>query len=443
MMRPPKNYREIEKKSSDAKPVLFFIALAILIVTGLELAKSGQINFKMPELKALRGSEHIALIDPETLKEIHQTYMEEGVDITEFYSGSNSKAAMSLPAYRREKAKDIIITAKKEEEKIRSRTRNLDDILSDIAPAAGEDEEKESSAFDVRKDQFRRSLEKEQQEEPVDIIESAKKEEVLLVPDIVPEAEIETKIEEPIPAPKSEPKPAITDNGLKKIVIIIDDMGVNTGNSLKVENLQGPLTLSYLPYASNLPERTKKAKANGHELMVHMPMEPINGDLNGGPAVLKIGLEPEKFSEILEWGLSQFEGYAGLNNHMGSRLTQDRQAMKQLMEEIKKRGIYFVDSVTIASSIGAEIAEETGTPHAERDIFLDHEISKDFIRDALKKLEAVARYKGHAIAIGHPHDETIEVLKEWLPTLKDKGFELVPASAVIHGQEQDKIIAEN
>lgn len=427
-MRPPREYREIEKKRSDVKPVLMFIALAVFLVMGLELVKSGQINLEIPEFRSLRGNENIVLIDPETLKEIHQTYMEEGINTDQYYVSRDPDGDLSLPAYRRQVAGETKVLASKPQVDTRSQTRSLEDILGDIAPAAGDEE---PSAFDIRKDQFRKSL-REEEEEKKTILEMVKEEAPV---------EVEVKLE---PEAKPEPpKKPMIDNGLKKIVIIIDDMGGSAKNSNAVENLQGPLTLSYLPYAKNLPERTKRARANGHELMVHMPMEPMNGKIDGGPAVLKTGQSPKKFEEILSWGLSQFDGYVGLNNHMGSRLTQDRESMEMIMEELKKKNIYFVDSVTIASSIGADVAQEKGVPHAQRDIFLDHEITKDFIKDALKKLEAVARYKGYAIAIGHPHSETIAVLKEWLPSLKERGFELVPASAVIYAQDQDKIIAEN
>ncbi len=232
--------------------------------------------------------------------------------------------------------------------------------------------------------------------------------------------------------------------GRGQVVIIIDDMGVSLRSKL-VEVMDGPLTLAYLPYAKDLPARTKRAKSNGHELMVHMPMEAMNRNLDGGPRVLRTDTSKQEFQETVEWGLSQFDGYVGVNNHMGSRLTRDKESMHRLMSKLKGRGLYFIDSKTIGSSVAAKTAREYGMSYAVRDVFLDHEINKEFVRNALKKLEAIAYKKGHAIAIGHPHKETIEVLKEWIPTLKDKGLTLVPASAVIKHpvQQQDDNIAVN
>lgn len=214
------------------------------------------------------------------------------------------------------------------------------------------------------------------------------------------------------------------------VVIIIDDMGLTAG-SREVEKLPGPLTLAYLPYAQGLPEQTARARKRGHELMVHMPMQPMNGRIDGGPTLLKVDQSEEKFMELLRYNLSQFDGYVGINNHMGSRLTQNRAAMDRVMKELSRRGLYFIDSKTIGSSVAASAAADAGLTYAERDIFLDHEINMPFIRNALKQVEWTARHKGYAIAIGHPHDETIRALAEWLPTLKEKGLTLRPASAVV------------
>ncbi len=247
---------------------------------------------------------------------------------------------------------------------------------------------------------------------------------------------VEAPVTEPLVVPdKIQPKqdirfvaPSVSD--VPKVVIIIDDMGVTLRSKL-VEVMDGPLTLSYLPYAKDLPERTTRARANGHELMVHMPMEPMNGSLDGGPRVLSSNLTRAEFESTLLWGLSQFQGYVGVNNHMGSRLTQDAEALGRMMKILRKKDVYFVDSKTISTSVAAEVARDNGIAYAKRDVFLDHEISKEFVRNALNKLETIAREKGFAIAIGHPHQETIEVLKEWIPTLDEKGIELVPASEVV------------
>ena len=220
-----------------------------------------------------------------------------------------------------------------------------------------------------------------------------------------------------------------------KVVIIIDDMGVDVKRSAEMIDMKWPLTLSFLPYARNVAKQAKEGRKHGHELMVHMPMEPMNPNLDTGPIVLKEAENKKEFINMLDKGLSAFDGYVGLNNHMGSRLTQDKDAMALLMDNLERRGLLFVDSRTIATSVAADTATSYGIPHATRDVFIDHESSLDYARQSLAKLERVARKNGVAIAIGHPRDNTIAALKEWLPTLKDKKIAIVPVSAVVgpHG----------
>ena len=215
-----------------------------------------------------------------------------------------------------------------------------------------------------------------------------------------------------------------------KIAIIIDDMGISLRGRL-VEVMDGPLTLAYLPYAKDAPNGAERALKNGHEVMVHMPMEPMSKSIDPGPHALKTNLSEEQLIENIRWNLSRFDGFVGVNNHMGSRMTKNQAAMDVVMAELKKRDLFFIDSRTISSSVAAQTARAHGIAYNERDIFLDHEITTEFITGALKKLEAKAHEQGYAIAIGHPHKETINALKKWIPTLKNKGLILVKASEVL------------
>lgn len=220
--------------------------------------------------------------------------------------------------------------------------------------------------------------------------------------------------------------------GAGKVVIIIDDMGMNVELSEQALNLPGPITLAFLPYAPDLGDITGRARAQGHELMIHMPMEPMNPDLDVGPIALLDDMDDAALHENLDKAFASFAGYVGVNNHMGSRLTQNEHAMNVVMEELVKRGLLFVDSKTIATSVAGAAAATHGLNFAERDVFLDHEATEEFVSQALAHLEKIAKTKGVAIAIGHPKVATIEGLKKWIPTLKDKGLELVPISAAVH-----------
>jgi len=219
--------------------------------------------------------------------------------------------------------------------------------------------------------------------------------------------------------------------GRARVAIVIDDLGVDRRRTERTIALKGPLTLSFLAYASDLPHLTEAARHAGHELLVHVPMEPMSHSENMGPNGLAIDLSRDELLRRLRWDLGRFEGYVGINNHMGSRFTSDAPSMIAVMEELKARGLLFIDSRTIASTMGGELAQRLGVPTASRDVFLDNERDATAVAERLAMLEATARRHGSAIAIGHPHDGTLAELTLWLDTLASKGLALVPVSAIV------------
>ncbi|MEO5365345.1 MAG: divergent polysaccharide deacetylase family protein [Magnetococcus sp. WYHC-3] len=241
----------------------------------------------------------------------------------------------------------------------------------------------------------------------------------------------------PVAKVKADPKKSARDyaplivSGSPQIAIIIDDMGVDRKHSRQVIDMDAALTLAFLPYAEGLAAITKQARDHGHELMIHMPMQATTNPVSLGPIAIKEGMSAGDVRENMEKAFESFSGYEGLNNHMGSLATQDPELMDAVMESIKKRGIYFVDSKTINSSIAADVARSYGIPTAERDVFLDHETTKESAMQALRQAEDVARRKGYAITIGHPKSATIAALREWLPDAQARGFKIVPASALV------------
>ncbi|HTH17404.1 MAG TPA: divergent polysaccharide deacetylase family protein [Magnetospirillum sp.] len=229
-----------------------------------------------------------------------------------------------------------------------------------------------------------------------------------------------------VPAPKTAGRPMIA--------VVIDDLGVDKRRSEKVLPLRAPLTLAFMTYAEDLPKLTQAARHRGHELMLHVPMQPQGESWDPGPDVLEVGVQPEENRRRLDWGLDRFDGFVGINNHMGSRYTGDRVGMRVVMEELKKRGLMFLDSVTTEKSVAPELAKNYGVPFAARNVFIDNEQSVAAVMAQLQKAEAYARKHGAAIAIGHPHDSTIEALQQWLPGLDAKGFVLVPVTAIVKAQ---------
>ncbi len=219
--------------------------------------------------------------------------------------------------------------------------------------------------------------------------------------------------------------------GRPMIAVLIDDLGLNRPNTRRTITLPAPLTLAFLTYAGDLERQTTRARAAGHELMLHVPMEPVSERKNPGPKVLAAELGPEEILRRLRWGLDRFSGYVGVNNHMGSRFTANTPGMTAVLTEIHRRGLTYVDSRTSRDSVAARIARNMGVPYAVRDIFIDNDPQIEKVALQLAATEEVARQRGYAVAIGHPHDGTLDALEIWLQDLEERGFSLVPISKII------------
>ncbi len=225
-------------------------------------------------------------------------------------------------------------------------------------------------------------------------------------------------------------------NGKPMIAVIIDDMGLDRRRSQEILNLPGPLTISFMSYAQDMPHQLAEARARGHEIMMHVPMEPLDGHMDPGPGVLTVKLSQAEVRKTLDGDLAKFGGYVGINNHMGSKFTADAAGMEVVMQDLRERGLLFIDSLTTEKSVGLATARRYGVASAGRNVFLDNAGDLVAVDFELDKLEEVARAKGNAIAIGHPRDATIKALAEWLPKLKSKGLVLVPVTAIVEARMQ-------
>lgn len=215
------------------------------------------------------------------------------------------------------------------------------------------------------------------------------------------------------------------------IAIVVDDLGLNQRRTRRAIALPKPLTLAFIPYGYNLPKLTTMARNKGHELLVHLPMEPVDEGANPGRNALLTTLTKDELITRLHWNLSRFQGFVGINNHMGSKFTAWGPGLKVVLETLKSRGLLFLDSKTSKHTAGPRLANALRVPHAIRDVFLDNDITTESIERQLGKLEEVARKNGIAIGIGHPYDETVSALRRWIPAAKNRGFVLVPISAIV------------
>lgn len=219
--------------------------------------------------------------------------------------------------------------------------------------------------------------------------------------------------------------------GLKLVAIIIDDAGLDRARTARALRLTGPLTISFLPYAPDIQRQAEDARRRGHELMVHLPMEPMSASENPGPDALTTRIPRDELMRRLALHLGRFDGYVGANNHMGSRMTADANALLPVLEELRDRGLLFVDSRTSKQTVAAAIAGHLGMAGTARDVFIDHDESRESVRARLDDIERIAKRVGQAVAIGHPHDRTVEALERWLPTLAERGLTLAPISALV------------
>lgn len=238
------------------------------------------------------------------------------------------------------------------------------------------------------------------------------------------------------PAWRRNAQPAPSATGQPMIAIVIDDMGIDKKRSARAMALNAPVTFAFLPYATHVASQAAEAKAKGHELLIHIPMEPSVASVDPGPNALLTGLSPDQLAQRLAWNLGQFDGVVGVNNHMGSKFTASAAAMRPVLEELKRRGMLFLDSRTSADTVGFRLAGELGVATLQRDVFLDNTDSHDEVAKRLAETEALARKHGTAIAIGHPRDATLDIMEMWIADVRSRGIVLVPLTALLKARGQ-------
>lgn len=214
------------------------------------------------------------------------------------------------------------------------------------------------------------------------------------------------------------------------IALIIDDIGYNAQLGAQAIALPGAVTFAVLPHTPHGKELAELAHQHGKEIMLHAPMSNL-ANMPLGPGALTAELSKDVFLATLNDDIDAIPHIQGVNNHMGSALTELAQPMQWVMEVLKARNLYFIDSYTTAKSVAGKIAREQEIPTATRNVFLDNVQSHEDIDREFKKLLALAREKGVAVGIGHPYIETLIYLEKALPLLEAEGIELITASQMI------------
>lgn len=216
---------------------------------------------------------------------------------------------------------------------------------------------------------------------------------------------------------------------LGKLAIIIDDIGYNIPQGKRAVALRAPITLSVLPHTPGAKSLATAGFASGKQIMLHIPMSNVQKKPLG-PGALTSEMNKEEFLASLQKSIANIPHLSGVNNHMGSELTTQKQAMTWLMQELSKQNLFFIDSVTSPKSVAYRTAKEHGLISAQRDIFLDNDQDSKAIERQLLKAIRLAKSKGYAIAIGHPYKSTMDVLESYAGRFIDFDVLITPASAV-------------
>jgi polysaccharide deacetylase 2 family uncharacterized protein YibQ len=227
---------------------------------------------------------------------------------------------------------------------------------------------------------------------------------------------------------KALPKAVVPLKG--KIAIVLDDFGYNLNNLALLKTIREPLTVSVLPNLGYSQVVAEKLNASGFEVILHLPLEPKEKYSLEKDTILT-SMKEEKIKGIISQALKSIPFVRGVSNHMGSKATEDEKTMNIILSELKRRRLYFLDSLVTGASVGRSVSRKIGLGFARRDIFLDNEKDADYIKQQLDKLKARAERLGQAIGIGHDRKLTIEVLKEVIPKFKKLGFKFVYVSDLV------------
>lgn len=227
--------------------------------------------------------------------------------------------------------------------------------------------------------------------------------------------------------------PSFANDPAPKVSIIIDDLGNNLSRNLAAVNLPGPVVCSILPQTYYSHFIAIEAHEHHKEIIIHVPMQALK-PYALGPGGLTENMSENNFIQALTKDYASVPYAEGMNNHMGSLLTQNATDMSWIMYFLKQHQLFFIDSRTINNSVAEKVAEENNIPTAARSVFLDDVATEPYVAQQFQVLIADAKKYGAAIAIGHPNAATLAYLQQAIPTLANEGVELVPLSQIVAGR---------
>ena len=221
-----------------------------------------------------------------------------------------------------------------------------------------------------------------------------------------------------------------------RIAVVVTGLGLSgAATETAIQQLPGSVTLGFSPYSKNLEQWMNLARAAGHEVLLDLPMEPIDyPQQDPGPYTLLTSIDPKQNLFKMQWLLSRGTGYVGVTNQMGSRFTTSGTDLAPVINSIKSRGLLFLDSRASDQSVAAKLAKDAKMPWAVNNRFIDTEASRPAIDARLAETEEIAKKSGYAVAMGSAYPVTIERIAAWLPEAEKRGFAIAPVSAIANKQ---------
>jgi len=229
------------------------------------------------------------------------------------------------------------------------------------------------------------------------------------------------------------PQATVPKTGFRpKVAIVIDDLGLEYSISKELLQLEFPLTFSILPFTPYGKKIAAEAHQKGKEVILHLPMEPQGyPETKPGKGALLREMDEETILRELSRDIEEVPYIKGVSNHMGSRMMEDPEKVRIVLSELKRRGLYFLDSRTTPQTVGLKVAKSLGLKAMERSLFIDHSLNEEDIKQKIESLIQFSLAHGKAVGIGHPYPSTLKSLKEMIHKMKEMGIELVPLSAVL------------
>ncbi len=243
-----------------------------------------------------------------------------------------------------------------------------------------------------------------------------------------------------VPAPKVAAKPAEPAKPRRrwftskpKVTFVIDDVGYHIRDRDKLAALSDKVTYAVLPLLPYSRYFGNLSRTTGAEVILHLPLDTMQDKVPGRGLIVET-MSIENILDMLARDLNSVPNHVGVNNHMGSRGTASREMMTVILKDLKRRGLFFLDSYTTQESVVPSVARAIGLPILTRGVFLDNVDTKPAIQAQIQELRKVARAKGNAIAIGHYRTKTLEVLAEEIPAMEDEGFLIITLQEMLEIQ---------